>query len=282
MQKALIIIFFLGCFGANAQLRNAFFWNQYALINPAMSGIEYQHFGLASYREEQSGKYLSATGQYNTILKDRHGLGINYAYDERGLTFSHAANLNYNYQHEFDNKHASRVSLGLALGYLRYTYNYDIITFTYNTGDLLPIEEVERDRFNLNMGAAYKDDRFLFGVGVRHLYTSGRGDYYGPEAIFYGIGRFTQQISTKCSLIFESLLQVDRFNFGSTDWSIRVRLWDKLTTGLNARDFNTFGAHIQYDIIDRIRIGYSFEYFTTTLSSYRNPTHEVILGIKIP
>lgn len=149
------------------------FWNNYANINPAMSGLQYDHHATANHRNQWdgvSGAPWTLSGNYGTNLAGHHGVGITYQYHKIGFSSTQEVNLNYNYQFTLGAADKDRtLSVGVGLGLRHYAIRSEWVPPTTfedpflggNFSDIGP---------NLNAGIAYKDKGLLVGAGGNTSY----------------------------------------------------------------------------------------------------------------
>lgn len=64
----------------------------------------------------------------------------------------------------------------------------------------------------------------------------------------------------------------------SIDITGQVVFIDKLWAGVTYRLGNSFGAMLQVQVNEQLRIGYAYDLTTTTLGSYNSGTHEIMLS----
>ena len=119
------------------------FWNNYAHINPATSGLEYKHSAAMLYRnqwDEVNGAPVMITANYNVLIKEHHGLGVNYVYDKIAFNRRNEVNLNYNYQFVLGEHKGiqQKLSLGVAVGLINFSMNPDWIPPTNVYDSTLP------------------------------------------------------------------------------------------------------------------------------------------------
>lgn len=265
------------------------FWNNYAHINPATSGLQYDHHATLHYRDQWNGVNgapVTFSGNYGTNLARHHGLGITYQYDKIGFTLSQEANLNYNYQFTLGAAEKDRtLSVGVGLGLRYFAFQNQWIPPTTYNDPSLPVQFIEI-KPNVNTGIAYKDKGLLVGVGATHL-TSPRstndGIIYQGAIHYYAMGSYTFRLGSakNFELIPRVLFRTDGVFF-STDvnleaaWNIqdKQRLW----FGASYRPSDAVCGMLGIDLFKRYRIGYSYDITINKLSTISRGSHEIVLA----
>jgi type IX secretion system PorP/SprF family membrane protein len=65
------------------------------------------------------------------------------------------------------------------------------------------------------------------------------------------------------------------------DATANFLFYDKLWVGAMYRWEEAVGALVQYEINNKFRIGYSFDYVLSNIGSYSSGSHEIMLGVDI-
>ena len=258
------------------------FWNNYGHFNPSLSGFEYGHDANIGYRtqwRDTKGGSKTAYANYNTIVADRHGVGINYSYDQIGFSKIQMASLNYNYQFKLKSKYVSKLSVGLAPGWTHHLME-DILIAPSPTPDPSLLMDYRANYFNLNVGATYLRNRSLIGFGVSRAVSSNNSVFqFTPH--YYAHARTNLILSRNAILTFEGLAKTDNINIVA-DFNARTRIRNKFLLGLGYRTTRSINAIVGYYHKGRYRIGYSFDYwFSAPLAVMNATSHEFTLGMRI-
>jgi hypothetical protein len=177
------------------------FWNQYALFNPATSGLENKHDFRATHLTGSAAlTYRSRISNfnYNTRFKQNHGVGINYSFKNEPFLKHHSVSLNYNYQ--FALKGNRKISVGVAPGLVSRRWSDEFFQYPSNENN---------DFLNLNAGVAYYGKKLYGGLGVTHaLYIPVKHDVVGAEydQNYYAHLRYEQKLGGRTSLFSKESL----------------------------------------------------------------------------
>lgn len=255
------------------------YWNNYAVYNPATSGLEYKQDAYITYRDQWkdiNGAPTTIFGNYNRRLADHHGIGVNYYFEEIGNSKVQSGNINYNYQ--FLLKNESKLALGVAAGL--YTLKYDdnwITPTTYYTGDPSIPSTDPYYSLNLNAGVAFLTKNLYLGAGMLHLDETAVRDVYQKRLHSYFNARYIFNVGPESKLYTNSLIATDWIKT-SADFNIQFKWRSQFWIGVGYRTSRTWTANLGWDIKKRYRIGYQFENYLSKLNGLNTQTHEVILG----
>jgi len=301
-----ILLFFALSANAQQDFLTTQFWNTYTHINPATSGLEYDHFGTIMYRrqwDKVNGAPEDIIANYSTVLgrglrvqplKSRHGLGINFNQSSIGFTRSTELNLNYNYQITLGTRKgaAQRLSIGLSAGIAEFRMDPEWVPPTTLNDASLPtaFSVIEP---NFNAGIAYKGKTLFAGVGVTHVsapsFTSSdplNPVTYNSARHYYAMGAYSFILGEKGAFELKPqlIVRTDAVKISSdinllASYTIadKQRIW--IGAGYRTSDAIAFMAG--WDIFKRYRIGYSYDYTINKLSSISRGSHEFVLGFML-
>jgi type IX secretion system PorP/SprF family membrane protein len=263
-------------------------------VNPAYAGSRGTFSGTAVYRDQ----WVGMQGAPMTGLIDIHdmvphsnvGLGLQFYSDNAGPLTN--TNLSAVFAYHIPLTQKLKLSLGIQ-GCM------DNLSFDYNE---LNVATAEDPSFmgsssmwvpDANAGAYLYSDHFFFGASVKHLLQPNFGilNDYNTAAEFYRsyylmagvviplgtdvalrpsvLGKYVQGAPTDFDVDL-SLILFDRFYIGGgirTDKRIDISGMD-----------NIFVATIEYDVFNRLRIGYAFDCYLSQDAPSPYITHEIMIG----
>lgn len=268
---------------------SSMYWNNYAHFNPATSGISHGHEFNGTFRSQWrnvEGAPNTAFMNYNTIIADHHGAGINYFYDEIGFTKNHRASLNYNYQFKFNN--SSKLALGIAPGFssLSTHINWPSGPQICYAGPIPPNNST-LNNFMLNAGVAFKSPHFYTGVSTTNIFRlvqyKTEAWVVQPVAHYYAHFEYKHSLRRNWDISYGALYRTDG-SFNSLQLHARTYFLSKkkLSLGLGFRHSDGFIVNSSYTIKSRYKIGYSYDYTTSKLNKGSNGSHEFALSWIIP
>lgn len=269
------------------------------VINPAYAGAK----GLVNINTMYNAQWYGLEGSPRTLtisaegpIYDMMGVGVHVIQDELGAQRQTAAFGSYAYRLRLSSQW--RLSLGLALGV---TYNtIDGTKFTQSDEVLndpsIPQSRVTNVLFDSKFGLFLFTKNFYAGLSVSEMTANIKSPddvlvaaqkqhfYFSTGYVF----KLNDQFKMKPSLIIKedgrALTNVDISNyvlyknivwFGLT-YRTGVPLFTSKTLDPSLHYRDAAIAMVDYNITDKLRIGYAFQYSLTKLSNYYG--HEVLLG----
>ncbi|RNC91649.1 MAG: type IX secretion system membrane protein PorP/SprF [Allomuricauda sp.] len=279
-KKALLICLVLAAYVTKAQQLPQF--TQYMFntisVNPAYAGSRETLNMTALHRNQWAGldgNPVTSTFSFHTPLNnERVGLGISYISDQLGFE-----NTNYVYgdfSYTIPVSYNARLSFGLKAGFTNYQLeNPDINDpfFNSNFNSWKP---------NFGAGLYLSSERWYVGVSSPRILNTdlNEGEFEALERnSYYGIAGLVLDVSADIKFRPSILTKLTNGAPASYDVTASFLFYDKFWAGTSYRlnDATNFGAFLDYQVSNNIRIGYAYDLPTSTIQPYTGGTHEVIL-----
>lgn len=258
------------------------YWNNYSYFNPAMSGVKYKHEANATYRnqwEKVDGAPNTFFVNYGTNLADKHGLGVNYAFDETGFSKSHRVKLNYNYQLKLDE--TRKLVFGTALNIQNQRVTADWITPETINDPSLP-SNYSINLIGVDLGVAYYGKKITAGLAATQVPIYRSAENYTPAIHLFGNLRYELQLEPHPGfLIFETKLRTDLVKY-SQDFNVGYNYGGIVEAGIGYRTSDAILFNVTGILKKKYRIGYLYEMTINKLNSVSRGTHEIAIGLRIP
>ncbi|MFT6500595.1 MAG: type IX secretion system PorP/SprF family membrane protein [Crocinitomicaceae bacterium] len=274
MKTITLLSILILSFVSNAQDEHSpsMFWNNYTQFNPAVSGLEYQHKGILSYRNEWpslSGNRRTLFANYDGRIGRRHGVGLNLTSSRRYWGTQHQeVQVNYSYHHVM--KNSRRISIGVSP-----SYNRSAVSEVWGP----PISKT--NSLNFNTGIAYQGSTILAGIGVTQLFNIASSEGGGATDLkpnFFAHFRKIFQIGRNLDIFLDGVYQTAD-GFHSAKLNARVVLYDKFMFGGGIGGRNNLMAQVGWDIDNRFRVAYAYDASVSKLSNgVSGGSHEFTLG----
>ncbi|NTE05767.1 type IX secretion system membrane protein PorP/SprF [Agrobacterium tumefaciens] len=285
-------------------------------VNPAYAGYKEELFAQLAVRTQWTGikgapqtGQLSLDGVTNTTTK-RMGLGLQLTADRLGPQTATSIYFNYAYRLQLDAADTKRLSFGLAAGLTSYGLDGSLLDPISPEDQSLPNGMINSYIPDVRFGIYYYSSKFYLGASMLDLLS---GDQ--SNDIFRWNAGTVQNIKRKRSLyiiagtLFDlsdglklrpSMLVKEDFKgptsldlnamfiFNDRFWigggyRTGITLWNKeYKQGQTLSNSNSLSAIVQFYANDRLRIGYSYDYIVSGLSTVQNGTHEITLGLTFP
>jgi len=282
MRKALILFFLSSTVFAQEEPNTSQFWNNYSQFNPAMTGFEIKHQGGIIYRDKWDklfGSPKMLMGNYDLQINKKHSVGINFYSFQSYTGEVNTASLNYSYKLFFneENKHFLSGGVGIGVGTLKYN-NLIFGNDLENMPQLLKPSTFPK----LNLGLAYNWNKLMVGFGATQVTSDfGTTGYFRPFPHYYGIAAYRLKISENFDLIPRFQFKTVR-KFHTVDFNLMVTFKKKYSLAAGIRNTDTFMFIFQYDIFEKLRLGYSYDRQVSKLNNgILRPTHEFVIGFRL-
>lgn len=260
-------------------------------INPAYAGSRGVMNGALVYRQQ----WVSFPGAPNTqvlaintpMRKGKVGLGLELVRDEIGPKTSIGGYLAYSYRISLGK---GKLAFGLAAGALNYTIDWALIEYK-DQGDIyaqLPRES--NTLVDIKSGLYFNNKKFYIGASVTHLNQPMYGHYIADSIVntatlqphgFLTIGR---AFALGSNFTFSPSLMVRHiFNtrISSTDLNLNFRYKEVIWFGVSLRTEKSLIVVAQYNINEKLKVGYSYDASFNRLGGYHGGTHEIMLGFDL-
>lgn len=165
----------------NANAQDPQFTQFYAsplYLNPAFTGVTYEHRFVANYRNQWPGisrAYQTYMASYDYNMADLNsGLGINVLQDKAGTSGLTHTQIGLNYAYHFKISKFSEIRLGSNLSYniKRLDFNKLVFNDQLNTGSSTSIEASKYEQLNymdFAAGALLNSTEYWLGISSKHL-----------------------------------------------------------------------------------------------------------------
>tara|TARA_R110000737_G_scaffold17130_1_gene34595 strand:- start:37441 stop:38208 length:768 start_codon:yes stop_codon:yes gene_type:complete len=231
-----------------------------------------------TYRDQWSGfngNPRSFLGNYGTLLKGKHGLGLSFIAQEIGIQKLQNVVLNYSYRMKIKGSEEHFFTAGIGAG-MGMTY------FDYSTVSQIvdPYLISGRTTFpRINLGLTYHWNKLTVGLSSTQVNANpGASGNYRPETHFFGMAEYTIDISNSFIVLPRVMYRTDG-NVQTAEMNLMATYLKKYSLGFGLRNTNAYSFSAQIDLKEKFRIGYAYEVTNSKLNNgILNPTHEFVLG----
>jgi type IX secretion system PorP/SprF family membrane protein len=262
-----------------------YMFNQMA-INPAYAGSKEALSTTAFIRDQWTG--IDGAPKTQTIsahgpLKSRKvGLGFSVIADQIGPKKSVGALASYAYRIPVKN---GKLSFGLRFGVFNYTYNWDDIIYK-DAGDVYNTHtQTSKIVPTADCGLYYYSNSVYAGLSATHLYSgklTSVSSLNGDDAklaphIFFTFGK---AFDLGENLIFNPSVMVKTAKGSPSTFDLNASflLKQRLWLGVSVRSTYGVVVYTQFNITDKFKLGYSFDYGINQIGKLGGGTHEIMLG----
>lgn len=252
--------------------------------NPAFSGSENIHRAGINYRNqwvgfEGSPKTFSAnlTGSFKD--RQKHGYGAMIVSDRLGLTARTGIYGNYSYQIKLNK--TTRMRLGISPGFVQYRVRLYDVRVVDGGDDLLTGNVLAGNALDLNSGIYFYNEKFFAGVSASQLLgKSIRFTNYNDQlAMHYNfMGGYTFSFKKNFELQPSTLL---RYTAGAPfqgDFTLKGIFQKNFWVAMSYRLDDAASLGVGYTVLNRLGIGYSYDYALSSISPYQSGSHEIAIS----
>lgn len=281
-------------------------------INPAYTGYKEDVYLNAIYRKQ----YVSFPGSPSTaaismdglLNKEKKSIGIggHLTVDKLGPQETVSLFGTYSYRIRFDEDDTKRLCLGLAAGFNQYSLDGTSLQYVDDNDPSINSAKQSVIKPDAQVGAFYYTSKFYAGLSVLNLFALyNNGSVYlnntnasATEKInthlYFTIGGLVT-MSDNVKLKPSIMLKEDFHGPSSLDLNLLALLSEKLWVGASYRSAVTLwqkkaltselsksgAASVMAELFatDKLRIGYSYDFITSGLSSYQGGSHEISVGL---
>jgi type IX secretion system PorP/SprF family membrane protein len=290
MRKQVLHILFILFLGAPAFGQLEPLLDQHQLnglaINPAYAGSQ-DALNVGIHSRVQwtgfDGAPRTTTFSAHTPLKNKKvNLGLVLMGDKLGTRKETGFLLNYAYRMTLA---SGKLSLGLAAGISSLTSDMDLIRYS-DEGDLLlqnPGRRVVLPEFSV--GVYFHHEKYYLGFSMpmfmSHFTSEGSGKtqsaFRPGEANYLLNGGYIFRASENIEIFPSALVRINPASASQLDIHCDVIYRQRFWLGANVRTNGQLSALLQVQVNPQFRIGYSYGYELSELSSYQHGSHEVVL-----
>lgn len=284
-------------------------------VNPGYAGYKEEWFAQMALRNQWVGiDGAPKTGQVSIdgILGESKntGVGLQITSDRLGAQSANSAYANYAYRLRLDEYDTKRLSFGIGAGVTQYGLDGSMLRPVNPVDPGIPAGMISSYIPDLRLGVYYYSPKWYLGVSVmdllsgdgssnlfrwdanavtnlmrkRHMYLIAgalvdfsNGLKLRPSVMVMEDFRGPTNIDLNAMLIFDN-----RFWVGG-GYRMGLNIGDKeYAIGQNLQRSNSISAIAQIYVTERLRVGYSYDYIMSNLSSVQNGTHEITLGLTFP
>lgn len=224
------------------------------------------------------------------LFKANHGVGASIWYDKLGFNEDINLSLSYAYQFSVGN---GKLGLGLSGSFMNRKLNPDWIipnSPLHVQGDeAIPKGNQNEFIFDMGAGLFYRTEELYVGISSTHLLqgefvyqTEGTsGASQAKEQMirhYYLTAGYDLQLSNPSFELLPSVMLQSDGRATKIDLNTTVMYNKKFWVGVTYRVGVAVVGMIGVEILNGLKVGYSYDFDTTALSNFSSGSHEVMLG----
>jgi len=226
------------------------------------------------------------------LFNANHGVGASIWYDEIGFNKDINATLSYAYQFSVGN---GKLGLGVSGSFVNRKLNPEWVIPSGAPHDPVEVDNAipngAQNEFTFDLGAGlfYRTEELYVGISTTHLLqdefvyvTEGSsGTSESSEKMirhYYLTVGYDMQLSNPAFELLPSVLIQSDARVTKIDLNTTVMYNKKFWAGVTYRVGSAVVGMIGIEILNGVKVGYSYDFDTSALSSFSKGSHEVMLG----
>ena len=254
--------------------------------NPAVAGSMENGVAGALYRNQWTGingaPQTAIAYGHMPIFGNRCGIGLSLTNDQLGMTNTTFGALSYAYRIPVG------ISSTLSIG-LQGELEYGIIDWTkakanQTTDRLIGAESNSRASANAGTGVYFQHKRFYVGLSVPRLLkntmyrnVSGAKTSHRDFRSYYFSAGATFPLSTNVSFVPMTMVSFSPSAPTSVDLGANFVFMKRVGIGANWRVLDSFDGLIQFQVSNRLKAGFSYDFTTSPLKKATTGSWEAML-----
>ncbi|WP_443937398.1 PorP/SprF family type IX secretion system membrane protein [Pedobacter sp. MW01-1-1] len=256
-------------------------------INPAYAGSRNVASVTALYRSQWVG--MEGAPRTGTVTLDapinnkKIGLGLQIYSDKIGVTSTTGATASYAFRIQMDK---GTLALGLQGGVSQFRADFTSVDLgSVYQYDGAFSNNVNKTLLNFGAGVYYNTDRFYIGLSAPQVLNNNLTNFtVNQDVAFTGTATHLFLASgyvfpLGADLHLKPSVLLKGVKGAPIEADLNATLWikDALGFGIQYRTEAAVAAMIEFQASKQFRIGYSYDYSTTSLVQYNTGSHEIML-----
>lgn len=288
MKNIYIILFIvLNTFGAIAQQAPQFTQYMYNTIavNPAYAGSREALSIVALHRSQwigfDGGPITQTLSIHTPLRNEKIGVGLSFVGDRLGYEKYNYIYADFSYTINISEQ--TKLAFGVKAGFTHYKldehlyYDPDVSTDPYFQ------EKFTKWSPNVGAGIYLHQQKWYVGISspklIENDYNKTGENVALEQSHFYGIAGYVFDLSKNGNFKMRPTALV-KYTKGATpsyDATLSFLFYEKLWVGGSYRIDDSWGALVDFKIVDQLRIGYAYDYPISKIRPYTDGSHEIML-----
>lgn len=237
------------------------------------------------------GIVLNIDGPFK-LFNANHGVGASIWYDQLG--FNEDINLSVSYAYQFQIG-SGKLGVGLSGSFVNRKLNPEWVIPSSPLHDspeqdiAIPSGKQNEFIFDMGVGVFYRTDELYVGFSSTHLLedefvyqtegTSGTGE--ATEKMirhYYLTAGYSLQLSNPAFELLPSVMLQSDARATKIDLNTTVMYNKKFWAGVTYRVGSAVVGMVGMDILNGVKVGYSYDFDTSALANFSKGSHEIMLG----
>jgi type IX secretion system PorP/SprF family membrane protein len=226
------------------------------------------------------------------LFKAHHGVGLSISDDKLGFNDDINLSLSYAFQFQLGN---GKLGLGLSGSFInrKLSPEWSIPNSPphqpFESDGAIPSDKQNKNTFDMGAGLFYRTDDLYVGISSTHLLegeftyqkSATPGSSESKDKLvrhYYLTAGYTLQMSNPAFELLPSMMLQSDLSATKIDLNATVQYNKKFWVGVSYRVGAAVVGMIGVDILNGVKIGYSYDFDTSALDNVSKGSHEIMVG----
>ncbi len=273
---------------ANAQQEtqhSMYFFNP-VLLNPAYAGSQEAIQVTGNVRDQwtnlNGAPKTQVLSMHSPLKTENIGIGLTVLNDQLGITKNTGLYADLAYSVKV-NKKNNRLAFGVKVGMDFFRQDFSKLKINDNTDDLyLQGFNYKKNLFNVGAGIYYYGKRHYIGVSTPRIIKNKIDLAYDQKALqenhYYFFGGIVVKLNPAINMRPSFIVKYVNNAPLSMEGNLSFLFYEKWWLGAMYRHKAAIGLNVMYNINQNLRIGYAYDYQTTSLQKFSVGSHEIMIS----
>lgn len=295
MKKLILLLLVFVAFSSKVEAQQDPMYTQYMfnqlVLNPAYAGSKDRLSAMLLYRTQWvgfEGAPKTTTFSIHTpFLKEHMAVGATFVNDEIGI----ANNLYFTgyYAYRVKLNQNTRLSFGLSAEVKRQQLSWSQANPLFQLDPNIPVGDPARTLPNFGAGLYMDNDKYYIGLTVPRIienqldFTNGLSGVESSaqqQRHYYLMGGFIMDVSKDVKFKPAMLIKHTPNSPLELDLNVSALFAERIWLGMTFRTGDSFDVIAQF-VLDKMRIGYAYDYSLTKLNQFNSGSHEIMITIEM-
>lgn len=285
-----IIILWLLALGtalrAQQETQHSMYFFNPVLLNPAYAGSQEAIQVTGTIRDQWTGLKGAPKTQvlslHSPLKTENIGVGFTVLNDQLGVTKNTGVYADLAYSIKV-NKKNNRLAFGVKVGMDFLRQDFSNLRINDNTDEVYTDGfNYKKNLFNVGAGIYYYGKRHYLGVStprmVKNKINISSDQTALQENHYYFFGGIVVKINPAINMRPSFIIKYVNNAPLSIEGNLSFLFYDKIWLGAMYRHKAAIGLNLMYNINQNMRIGYAYDYQTTSLQKFSQGSHELMLS----
>jgi type IX secretion system PorP/SprF family membrane protein len=239
--------------------------------------------GMTGFPGSPSMAYFNAEAPFN-LFGAKHGVGLSIFNDAIGFNSDIQFTLNYAYRFTIGD---ATLGIGLNGGFIDKTLKPEWEPPEQPNDPNVPTGDADMT-FNLGAGIFYRSEEIFFGISALNLTSpevvtptqteGGSESTYNLNRHYYVTAGYNMQLNNPAWELKPAVLLKSDEATTEMDLNLTVVYNKKFWGGVSYRTGSAVIGMAGFELMENLKVGYSYDFHTSALTKYSNGTHEILIN----